>query len=111
MSDRPRVLILGADGADPKIVSRLLREDKLPHIARLCERGTWGPLRTTFPPVSPVAWMTCLTGVPPAQHGIRDFVTKSADSYLPTVGLYNVRGGRGRLPVYTSRRCRSKTKK
>lgn len=104
MSDKPRVLIVGADGADPQIVSRLLAEKKLPHIARLCERGTWGPLRTTFPPVSPVAWMTCLTGVPPAQHGIRDFVTKSADTYLPTVGLYTVRGGRDRLPVYTSRR-------
>ncbi len=105
MSDRPRVLIVGADGADPKIVSRLLAENKLPHIARLCKRGTWGPLRTTFPPVSPVAWMTCLTGVPPARHGIRDFVTKSVDTYLPTVGLYTVRSGRDRLPVYTSRRA------
>jgi len=102
---RQRVLIIGADGADPQIMARLIDEGKLPHLARLCAEGTWGPLRTTFPPVSPVAWMTCLTGVSPAGHGIRDFLVKSEDSYLPTIGLFRVSGGSDGLPVYHSRRA------
>ena len=101
---RNRVLIVGADGADPKFAAHLMAEGKMPNLARLCARGTWGPLQTTFPPVSPVAWMTCLTGVPPAGHGIRDFITKAPDSYLPTIGLFDVRGGRDRIPTYASRR-------
>lgn len=99
-----RVLIVGADGADPRILSRLMAEGKLPNLARVCAQGMWGALRTTFPPVSPVAWMTCLTGVPPAGHGIRDFITKAPDSYLPTIGLFHVRAGEDGIPVYTSRR-------
>ena len=100
-----RVLIVGADGADPQIMARLIGEGKLPQLARLCAEGRWGPLRTTFPPVSPVAWMTCLTGVSPAVHGIRDFLIKAQDSYLPTIGLFRVTGGSDGFPVYHSQRA------
>jgi len=99
-----RVLVIGADGADPTLLRRLMSAHKLPNLASLCEQGSWGPLRTTFPPVSPVAWTTCLTGVPAASHGIRDFVTKAPNSYLPTIGLYEVRSGEGGIPSYKSRR-------
>lgn len=104
MTARGRVLVLGADGADPCIVADQIAAGALPNLARLCAEGRWGAIRTTFPPVSPVAWMTCLTGQGPARHGLRDFLVKSADSYLPTIGLYHVRGGADGLPVYTSRR-------
>jgi predicted AlkP superfamily phosphohydrolase/phosphomutase len=99
--------LIGADGADPNILASLMRQGKLPHFSSLCAQGTWGPIHSTFPPVSPVAWMTCLTGRHPAQHGIRDFITKAQDSYLPTIGLFHVRSGGGRdgVPVYTSRRA------
>jgi predicted AlkP superfamily phosphohydrolase/phosphomutase len=97
-------LVIGADGADPQILARLIDEGKLPHLARLCAEGAQGPLRTTFPPVSPVAWMTCLTGMDPAAHGIRDFLVKSEDSYLPTIGLFRVSGGGDGIPSYQSRR-------
>lgn len=101
---RQRVLILGADGADPEMLARLMAEGQLPNLSRLCAQGAWGPLQTTFPPVSPVAWTTCLTGVPPAEHGIRDFITKARDTYLPTIGLFEVSGGSDGIPVYTGRR-------
>jgi predicted AlkP superfamily phosphohydrolase/phosphomutase len=104
-SRAPRILVVGADGADPQILAHLIDQGKLPHLARLCAEGTWGPLRTTFPPVSPVAWMTCLTGVGPAVHGIRDFLVKSEDSYLPTIGLFRVSVGSDGLPSYQSRRA------
>lgn len=103
-ANQSRVLVIGADGADPQVLARLIGAGKLPHLARLCAQGVWGPLRTTFPPVSPVAWMTCLTGVAPAAHGIRDFLVKSEDSYLPTIGLFRVAGGSNGVPSYHSRR-------
>jgi predicted AlkP superfamily phosphohydrolase/phosphomutase len=81
-----------------------MSQGRLPNLSRLCANGAWGPLRTTFPPVSPVAWTTCLTGVPPAAHGIRDFIIKSADTYLPTIGLFHVRAGGDGIPVYGGRR-------
>jgi predicted AlkP superfamily phosphohydrolase/phosphomutase len=81
---------------------------QLPHFSRLCASGSWGPLRTTFPPVSPVAWTTCLTGAHPSKHGIHDFVTKAPRRYLPEIGLYDVQSGGGALPTY-ARRCRVPT--
>jgi predicted AlkP superfamily phosphohydrolase/phosphomutase len=45
-----------------------------------------------------------LTGVPPSGHGIRDFLTKAQDTYLPTIGLFHVRAGSDGLPTYTRRR-------
>jgi len=104
MKHKNRVLIIGADGADPHLVARLMAQGRLPHLADLCARGRWGTLQTTFPPVSPVAWMTVLTGVQPSAHGILDFVTKADNSYLPTIGLFNVQGGLDELPRYSSRR-------
>jgi len=110
MNDRPRVLVLAADGADPKLLARLMEAGHLPHFSRLCARGSWGPLCTTFPPVSPVAWTTCLTGAPPSAHGIYDFVTKAPGRYLPEIALYDVQsGGQAQgLSTYT-RRCRVPT--
>jgi predicted AlkP superfamily phosphohydrolase/phosphomutase len=103
-SDQRRVLVIGADGADPTILHRLLRAGKLPHLARLASAGSFGPLETTFPPVSPVAWGSFLTGVSPARHGIRDFVTKAPGTYRPTIGLFTISTDATGLPVYTSRR-------
>ncbi|MBN1937785.1 MAG: alkaline phosphatase family protein [Anaerolineae bacterium] len=104
MTHKNRVLIVGVDGADPNLTALLMSQGKLPHLADLCARGAWGPLQTTFPPVSPVAWMTCLSGVSPREHGIHDFITKADGSYLPTIGLFNVRGGVDGIPAYSSRR-------
>ncbi len=101
---RRKVLAVGADGADPAILRRLLKAGELPHLARLVSTGALGPLETTFPPVSPVAWGSFLTGVSPARHGVRDFVTKATGMYRPTIGLFNVSTDAAGLPVYTSRR-------
>jgi predicted AlkP superfamily phosphohydrolase/phosphomutase len=81
-----------------------MSQGQLPNLSHLCAQGTWGPLRTTFPPVSPVAWTTCLTGAPPSAHGIHDFIAKSETTYLPTIGLFRVRAGSDGIPVYSSRR-------
>ena len=101
---RRRILVIGADGADPTILQQLIETGQLPNLARLWARGVYAPLLTTFPPVSPVAWTSFLTGVGPAGHGVRDFVTKAPGAYLPTLGMFTVTAGDHGLPTYRSRR-------
>jgi predicted AlkP superfamily phosphohydrolase/phosphomutase len=101
---RRRILVIGADGADPSIVRRLMEAGQLPNLARLRARGVYAPLMTTFPPVSPVAWTSFLTGVGPDRHGVRDFVTKAPDAYRPTLGMFAIAAGDHGLPAYRSRR-------
>lgn len=102
--NRRRVLVIGADGADPTIMQRLMRADQLPNLARLQAQGIYAPLLTTFPPVSPVAWTSLLSGVRPAAHGVRDFVTKAPGAYRPTLGMFTVAAGRYGMPIYRRRR-------
>jgi len=53
-----RVVIVGFDGMDPVLVNRFMDEGKLPNFTQLRDHGTFRPLRTTFPAISPVAWST-----------------------------------------------------
>jgi predicted AlkP superfamily phosphohydrolase/phosphomutase len=63
------------DGADHGIVTELLAAGRLPTIARLRDQGRFGPLVSTEPPITPVAWTTFLTGLLPGRHGIYNFST------------------------------------
>ncbi len=78
-----RVVIVGFDGMDPELASRFMSEGKLPNLAKLRDSGTFRPLRTTFPAISPVAWSTFQTGVNPGKHNIYDFLARDLKNYLP----------------------------
>ena len=82
---RRALVILGFDGLDPRRVESLIAQGRLPHMAALGAAGHRGPLATTNPPQSPVAWATFATGAPPGSHGIFDFVQRDAATYLPRV--------------------------
>ncbi|MGH7823245.1 MAG: alkaline phosphatase family protein [Candidatus Binatia bacterium] len=69
-----RVVVLGFDGLDPKLLGRFMEAGELPHFAELAAAGGVQPLGTTMPPQSPVAWSTIITGLDPGGHGIYDFV-------------------------------------
>ena len=75
---QPRVLVLGLDGVDPRVVDLLMSEGKLPSFARLRQQGAYAPLRSRKPLLSPVVWTTIATGRLPEQHGIGHFVTVNA---------------------------------
>jgi len=68
-----RVLVIGVDGLEWRILLPLLRRGEMPHLAGLMERGVAGYLETLNPTLSPVIWTSVATGKPPALHGIRDF--------------------------------------
>ncbi len=81
--DRAGVFVLGVDGMDPGILTRLMDEGKMPHFARLTREGSFQPLATSTPPQSPVAWSTFVTGLDPGGHGIFDFVHRDPKTYTP----------------------------
>ncbi len=68
-----RVIVLGLDGMDPRVVDLLMSEGKLPHFARLRQDGAYGRLLSSKPLLSPVVWTTIATGKTPEQHGIGHF--------------------------------------
>ncbi len=78
-----RFVVLGLDGMEPSLVKKYMAEGKLPNLSRLAESGTFMPLQTTLPPLSPVAWSTFLTGCNPGKHNIFDFLTRDRRTYMP----------------------------
>lgn len=71
-----------------------MAEGKLPNLRQLKETGSYHRLRTTFPPLSPVAWSTFATGVNPAKHNIFDFLNRDLRSYAPEISSAKVRPAR-----------------
>jgi len=78
-----RCVIVGFDGLDPRRAAALMDAGRLPHLAGLRATGTFMPLATTCPPISPVAWSTFATGVNPGKHGIFDFLNRDPRTCLP----------------------------
>ncbi len=77
-----RVVVVGLDGLDPQITQELMDRGQLPNLKRLAEQGSFKPLKTTTPAISPVAWSTFATGVDPSRHGIFDFLTRDRKLYV-----------------------------
>jgi predicted AlkP superfamily phosphohydrolase/phosphomutase len=99
-ADSPRVLpsagpllLVGIDGATFDVLLPLVEAGELPHLGKLLERGSWGPLATLEPTVSPAIWTTVATGKLPAEHGILGFegIPGQSMATLPTSGMRRVR--------------------
>lgn len=69
-----RVFVLGWDGATWDILRPLMAEGRLPVLQGLISRGVSGTLNSVFPPLSPVAWTSVMTGKNSGKHGIFEFV-------------------------------------
>ena len=69
-----RVLCIGWDGADWRILDPMLEAGVLPNLRALIDRGAKGILRSTLPTHSWTAWPSFLTGVEPGRHGVFDIL-------------------------------------
>ena len=94
-----QAVILGFDGMDPDLAERFMNEGRLPNLAKLREEGTFSKLRTTFPPISPVAWSTFMTGVNPGKHNIYDFLARNTSTYLPFLSSAEIKGPKRRIKI------------
>ncbi|MEM9016070.1 MAG: alkaline phosphatase family protein [Verrucomicrobiota bacterium] len=68
-----KILLVGWDAADWKVIGPLVDAGKMPHTARLVEAGTMGNLATLNPVLSPMLWTSIATGKRPYKHGIHGF--------------------------------------
>lgn len=82
-----KVVVLGFDGADPKLVRRYMAEGAMPHFRRLMEEGCFFDLEVTNPPQTPVSWGTFLTGWNPGRNQVFDFLVRDLATYKPRFAL------------------------
>lgn len=101
-----RLIIVGFDGQEPTLTDTWLQAGHLPHFAALARKGGYHRLRTTTPPVSPVAWSSFATGANPGKHGIFDFLDRDRRTYMPLLSSTRIgkveralRIGRYRIPL------------
>lgn len=71
-----KVILIGMDALDLRIMSPLLNAGELPNFAYLIKNGTSGVLKSIKPMLSPLIWTTVATGVSADKHGILDFIQK-----------------------------------
>lgn len=74
-----RVLLVGWDAADWKVIRPLMAEGSMPNLAALVERGVHGNLATLHPPLSPTLWTSIATGKRPPSHGVLGFSEPTPD--------------------------------
>ena len=72
-SQRRKVIVIGLDGATWKLLDDWIRKNELPTLSEIARCGVKGNLRTTIPPVTPVAWSSFVTGKNPGKHGVFGF--------------------------------------
>ena len=90
-----RVVLIGWDAADWKIINPLIEAGKMPVLRRLIEYGISGKISTLQPALSPILWNSIATGKRADKHGILGFMEPSPD-------------GKGARPVTsTSRRAKA----
>ena len=70
---REKVLLIGWDAGDWKVIHPLLDAGKMPNLASLLERGTMGNIATLQPALSPMLWSSIATGKRPYKHGVHGF--------------------------------------
>jgi predicted AlkP superfamily phosphohydrolase/phosphomutase len=73
------VFVLGLDGATWQVLDPLIQDGLMPNLASLREKGSWGTLGSVFPPLSPVAWTSVITGKNSGKHGIFEFIEHGHD--------------------------------
>lgn len=75
-----KVLLIGWDAADWKIIHQLIDAGKMPNMAKFAEEGVIGNLATLYPELSPMLWTSIATGKRPFKHGILSFTEPNPHS-------------------------------
>lgn len=78
---KPRVLVLGLDGATWTLLDPLLAQNKLPTLGKFIQNGTRSLLRSCIQPSSEQAWSAFATGKQNGKFGLYGFYQRSKNSY------------------------------
>jgi len=99
-----RVLLLGWDAADWKMINPLLEKGQMPNLQKLIDGGVMGNVASLSPMLSPILWTSIVTGKNADKHGILGFAEpdpsgRSAPSGGPSKAIRPV--------TSTSRKCKA----
>ena len=76
---RPRrILLVGWDAADWRIINPLIDAGQMPTLSRLIDGGVMGNLGTLHPKISPMLWNSIVTGKTADKHGIHGFLERDS---------------------------------
>jgi predicted AlkP superfamily phosphohydrolase/phosphomutase len=73
MSLADKVLVIGLDGASFNFINHFCRNGVMPNLGRFRERASSGDLISSYPPITPAAWTTFMTGKLPGKHHVLEF--------------------------------------
>ncbi len=76
---RRKVLLVGWDAAEWKVIGPLTDAGKMPHLSRLVRRGCTARIATLQPSFSPMLWTSIATGKRPFNHGVHGFTEPMQD--------------------------------
>ncbi len=92
---RRRVLLIGWDAADWKMLTPLIEAGEMPNMRRFVEEGVSGNVATLSPVLSPMLWTSIATGKYADKHDILGFVEPDGTT------------GKVRPVTSTSRKCKA----
>ncbi len=75
-----KLLLIGWDAADWKIIWPLIHQGKMPSLQGLIQNGVYGNMSTMNPPYSPMLWTSAVTGKTPDKHGVLGFIEVLEDN-------------------------------
>lgn len=76
-----RVLIVGLDAVSWDVLDRVA--SVMPRLTALRAKGSAGTLASTYPPLTPVAWTSMVTGMGPGRHGVYEFFYQRSGIWTP----------------------------
>jgi predicted AlkP superfamily phosphohydrolase/phosphomutase len=98
-----RLLVIGIDSADWRLLEPMIGEGRLPVLAAFREQATWGRMHSFVPlDKSPILWASLTTGVRPEVHGVGGFGPERQDAEQITgsawgaPAIWDIAGAAGR---------------
>ena len=74
-----RSFVLGLDGVPWNLLNKWTTAGELPNLQRLMRTGASGPLESTMPPTTAIAWPSIATGTRADKHGVYAFHELNSD--------------------------------
>jgi predicted AlkP superfamily phosphohydrolase/phosphomutase len=78
---KPRVCVIGLDGAPYSMLGNLAQKGVMPNINKLIQYGHLHKMKASLPEISSVSWTNFMTGTNPGTHGIFGFTDLKENTY------------------------------
>lgn len=78
-----KVLFIGLDGATFDLLDPFIKDGLMPNLSQFMAEGFKGLLETVYPPITPTAWVSWMTGKNPGKHGVFEFLLRRNGSGAP----------------------------